>query len=182
MNGKVTDEAVVAALIAIASGHVSKNQVRAGLEAAVPHLQPTKPEAARLRERAELPEPLDYLRYATQHAINVDDEGVDFAIPRPMIDALAHLNIIEKVARGKWSVNLDVAQKVVSALAATGKQQVGEVQGIDLGQLRELAESWKVVYDPDPTPIMQAHQHANHCCADELLALIDGRDAAPEVE
>lgn len=55
-------------------------------------------------------------------------------------------------------------------------------QGIDLGVLSELAESWKVVSDPDPTPIMQAHQHANHCCADELMALIDGRDAAPGVE
>ena len=54
-------------------------------------------------------------------------------------------------------------------------------QGIDLGQLRELAESWKGGCDPDPTPIMQAHQRANHCCADELLALIGQRDAAPGV-
>ena len=58
----------------------------------------------------------------------------------------------------------------------------GQVPGVDVGLLRELAESWQVVADPDPTPLMQAHQHANHCCADELLALIDSqRDAAPGV-
>lgn len=48
-------------------------------------------------------------------------------------------------------------------------------EAVDVGPLRELAESWKVVSDPDPTPIMQAHQHATHCCADELLALIDSQ-------
>ncbi|OFS93136.1 hypothetical protein HMPREF3113_10330 [Stenotrophomonas sp. HMSC10F06] len=53
-------------------------------------------------------------------------------------------------------------------------------QGIDLGQLRALAEQWKQLEYPFSYEGQQAQRAADACRAD-LLALIDQRDAAPGV-
>lgn len=84
-----------------------------------------------------LPRPLEDLRDATQHVIDCADGGDDYACGRPMIEAMATLGIMEKTGRGLWSTNVQVAHAVLAALAATGKQQGGEVQGS-----REQFEAW----------------------------------------
>lgn len=59
---------------------------------------------------------LDTFRYYVEHAINANEDGDDFAIPRAYIDALTTMGILEKVGRGKWTVTKD-ASEVASQLA-----------------------------------------------------------------
>jgi len=100
------------------------------------------PQPAELAEqqRAALPGPLEELRDAAQHALDCADGGDDYACGRPMIEALTTLGIMEKTGRGLWSTNVQIARSVVDALAATGKQQVGEVQG---DALTALVAKWR---------------------------------------
>lgn len=94
-----------------------------------------------------LPRPLEDLRDATQHVIDCADGGDDYACGRPMIEAMTTLGIMEKTGRGLWSTNVQVARAVVDALAATGKQQVGEVQGDALTALRRYRMAFNTVTD-----------------------------------
>lgn len=50
---------------------------------------------------------------------------------------------------------------------------------VDFSAFRELAESWKVMVEPDPDKQAWAMHHANCCCADELIALTYQQESKP---
>lgn len=111
MKGKVSDAAIDAAAAAIAKviGHGMREKctglANAALEAALPHLQPAKPEAVRLRD--ELRERAEF--EASYRSLDMTRDGQGYSASD---------------TNYTWSV-------WQAALAATGKQQVGEVQGSD---------------------------------------------------
>jgi len=110
MNGKVTDAAVEAAINAYEKlsewgdslgNDAERECMRAALEAALPHLQPSKPESGRLRY--ELGERAEFEAWA-------DSGGFDITKFKGIYNALA--------TRSAW--------EGWHYLSATGKQQVGE--------------------------------------------------------
>lgn len=54
------------------------------------------------RDMAKKPA-VERLLYAAEHCISAADEGVDYAVTRPMLDAMTTLGLMEKVGRGKWA-------------------------------------------------------------------------------
>jgi len=73
---------------------------------------------------------------------------------------------------------LDAAERISGLLRQQLADAAPPAQGIDLGQLRALAEQWKRMEYPLSYEGQQAQRAADACRAD-LLALIDQRDAAP---
>ena len=172
MNGKVTEAAVAAAVKAYEKlsewgdslgNDAERECMRAALEAALPHLQPAKPEAVQLRDELRERTPVDY---AIEHA------GYLVTAANQMIEARNELDALVMRQDEGGDVGDDemqAAQEAVGdasnvlrlaihefekrrdrALAATGKQQVGEVQGLDA-----LAE--KLVSDWQADGRMQPH-------------------------
>ena len=47
--------------------------------------------------------PVIELIWATEHCLSAAEEGVDYSVSRPMLDAMTTLGLMEKVGRGKWS-------------------------------------------------------------------------------
>lgn len=57
--------------------------------------------------------PITDLLDATEHCLSAADEGVDYAVSRPMLDAMTTLGLMEKVRRGRWAPT-DSARRFVT--------------------------------------------------------------------
>lgn len=144
---KISEAAVEAALDVYYAGNPGhgpralKNVMRRSLAAALPHLQPAKPEAVRLRDELLRRTPADY---AIEHAGYLVTAAKQLLEARNEFDALLmRLNEDGEIdedevqatgeAVGDASHGLRLAihefnKRRDRALAATGKQQVGEVE------------------------------------------------------
>jgi hypothetical protein len=60
----------------------------------------------------------------TAHCISAAEEGVDYAVPRAMLDAMTTLGLMEKVGRGKWSPT-KAAEQFVRAANTNAAQPAG---------------------------------------------------------
>lgn len=152
MNGKITDAAVEAACEAFMQPGLVP--MRAALEAALPHLQPAKPEAVRLRD--ELREAVEAADGNLHGAIDhwqeraLKAEAALAATGKQQVGAFPWENLpsylIDKCEGD--TISEEGIQRAVADMAKDARycmpQQVGEVQGaegFDIDDVRELFET-----------------------------------------
>lgn len=74
-----------------------------------------------------------------EHCISAAEEGEDYAVSRPMLDAMTTLGLMEKVGRGKWAPT-PAAEQFVKAGNTASPVAAGEA--LDAARLRELTGWW----------------------------------------
>ena len=88
--------------------------------------------------------PVIELLWATEHCLSAAEEGVDYSVSRPMLDAMTTLGLMEKVGRGKWAPTDAASEfvRIANSFDATPQSSapvVGEVwrSKIEMAMLHE---------------------------------------------